>query len=71
MGRQRQGIPYIGTEKHLLGAHQRTERAKYICQAKTVMGSSLVPSVALLACPSGTVHLIVDFTRLQNDASKS
>ena len=36
------------------------------CQDKTVIGSSLTPHVALLVCPSGTIHPIVDcheFTR--------
>ena len=31
------------------------------CQARTVIDSSLTPHAALLVCPSGTIHLIVDY----------
>ena len=30
------------------------------CQDKTVVGSSLTPHAALLVCPSGTIHPVVD-----------
>ena len=36
------------------------------CQDKTVVGRSLTPHAALLVCPSGTIHPVVDcheFTR--------
>ena len=31
-----------------------------ICQDKTVVGNSLTPHAALLACPSGTIHPVMD-----------
>ena len=36
------------------------KQPQFICQADTVTGSSLTPSVALLVCPSGSAHSIVD-----------
>ena len=30
------------------------------CQGKMVIGSSLTPHAALLVCPSGTIHPVVD-----------
>ena len=30
------------------------------CQDKTVVGSNLTPHAALLVCPSGTIHPVVD-----------
>ena len=44
------------------------KQARFICQADMVADSSLTPSVALLVCPRGTIHSIVDyhgFTGLQ------
>ena len=45
----------------------------YTCQAEMVI-NSLTPSVALLVCPGGTIHTIVDyheFTKSQSDSSKN
>ena len=36
------------------------KQPQFTCQADTVTGSSLTPSVVLLVCPSGTAHSIVD-----------
>ena len=36
------------------------KQPQFTCQADTVTGSSLTPSVALLVHPSGTAHSIVD-----------
>ena len=36
------------------------KQPKFTCQADTVTGSSLKPSIALLVHPSGTAHSIVD-----------
>ena len=33
---------------------------RYTCQDKMVAGSSLTPHAALLVCPSGTIHPVVD-----------
>ena len=36
------------------------KQPQFTCQADTVIGNSLTPSVALLVHPSGTAHSIVD-----------
>ena len=36
------------------------KQPRFTCQSHTTADSSLTPSVALLECPSGTIHCIVD-----------
>ena len=58
--------PKAGTSIHLTGKAaivcllKCTKQLQFTCQADTVTGSSLTPSVALLVHPSGTAHSIVD-----------
>ena len=48
---------------------------QFACQAGTVADGSLIPSVALLVCPRGTTHSIVDCHEFlqghRNDAGES
>ena len=43
---------YVSIEVH--------KQPQFTCQADTLTGSSLTPSVALLVRPSGTAHSLVD-----------
>ena len=61
-------VPIVCSWKYRKGHSVRT------CQAEKVVASSLTSRVALIGCPSGTVHPTVTVMDLQghkHDASKS
>ena len=71
------GKPKVGSFKQksshcvFIEVHKQSQ---FTCQAGMVADSSLIPRVALLVCPRGTTHSIVDCHELQghrNDAGES
>ena len=48
------------TRKAAIVFIEEHQQPQFTCQADTLAGSSLTPSVALLAHPSGIAHSIVD-----------